>query len=502
MRENYILKVENICKSFSGVQVLKNVNFNLVKGEILGLVGENGAGKSTLMNIISGILSKDSGSIYLEGKDFNPSDPMMAKDRGIGFIQQELNLFSNLTVAENMFIDNFPKKGKIVKQINFNKIHKDTQKYINTLGMSFASNTTIENLSMGQRQMVEVGKALFRNAKIIIFDEPTTSLSTKEKDKLFKIIKELKMNGTTIIYISHLLEEIYYLCDRIVVLRDGEVKGKNLTKELTKGKVIKMMVGRELHKLFPYVDKSIGDVLFEAKGILNDKVKDINLFMREGEIVGLFGIMGAGRTELAKALFGIDEIESGEIYFQGREINPITPINCIKNGMAYITENRRYEGLFMTKSIKDNLVSVYLDRLVDNKLKIINKKREEKIVEKIINNLNIITYNENVQYAQSLSGGNQQKVVLGKWLILEPKVFILDEPTRGVDVGAKYEIYNIINNMAKNKAIILFISSEMEELMGTCDRILVMRQGELVNEFGKKDYVQEAILRAAIGERV
>lgn len=263
-----------------------------------------------------------------------------------------------------------------------------------------------------------------------------------------------------------------------------------------------MMVGRELNKLFPYIDKNIGDVLFEAKGILNDKVKDINLSMREGEIIGLCGIMGAGRTELAKALFGVDKIKSGEIFFQGRKINPITPINCIQNEMAYITENRRYEGLFMPKSVKDNLVCVYLGRLVDNMLKIINEKREEEIAEKIVNNLNIITYNKNTQCARNLSGGNQQKVVLGKWLILEPKVIILDEPTRGVDVGAKYEIYNVINNMAKNKATILFISSEMEELMGLCDRILVMRQGELVKEFEKKDYEQEAILRAAIGERV
>lgn len=501
MIEDCILKVENICKSFSGVQVLKNINFDLGKGEILGLVGENGAGKSTLMNIISGILSKDNGSIYLEGKDFEPSDPMMAKDRGIAFIQQELNLFSNLSVAENMFIDNFPQKG-IVKQINFNKMYKDTQKYINILGMSFTGDTIIENLSMGQRQMVEVGKALIRNAKVIIFDEPTTSLSTKEKKILFKLIKELEINGATIIYISHILEDVFYLCDRIVVLRDGEVTGKNLTKELTKEKVIKMMVGRELNKLFPYIDKNIGDVLFEAKGILNDKVKDINLSMREGEIIGLCGIMGAGRTELAKALFGVDKIKSGEIFFKGRKINPITPINCIQNEMAYITENRRYEGLFMPKSVKDNLVCVYLDRLVDNMLKIINKKREEEIAEKIINNLNIITYNKNTQCARNLSGGNQQRVVLGKWLILEPKVIILDEPTRGVDVGAKYEIYNIINNMAKNKATILFISSEMEELMGLCDRILVMRQGKLVKEFEKKDYEQEAILRAAIGERV
>jgi ribose transport system ATP-binding protein len=495
---NYILNLQNISKSFSGVKVLKSVSLSMKEGEILGLVGQNGAGKSTLMNIIGGVLKKDEGTIYLHEKEYDPADPLMAEKRGIAFIHQELNLFPNLTIAENMFIDGFPKKG-FLRTIDYKKANSIVKNCIESLGMELKPEMKVHNLSMGQRQMIEIAKAVNKQSEIIIFDEPTTSLSIKEKENLFRVIRDLQNKGKSVIYISHILEDVFELCDRLAVMRDGQVVGEDDTDKLSRMQLIKMMVGRDLDQIFPTIEKVIGNTIFEAKGICSgEKVHNVDFTLKEGEIVGIFGIMGAGRTELAKAVFGVEEIESGEIRYNGERIYPVTPINCIKHGIAFITEDRRYEGLLMPKPVNDNLVCTFLDRLASNIYKIVDKKKENEAALKSIKDLNIKTHNKNTQPVKSLSGGNQQKVVLGKWLMLEPRVIIFDEPTRGVDVGAKYEIYSIINNMAKNKTAVLIISSEMEELIGVCDRVITMRKGEITGEFNKDKFEQEKILKAAL----
>ena len=496
MSQQIMLQMTDIKKGFYGAQVLHGINLELRKGEILGLVGENGAGKSTLMNILGGVLPKDSGNIQLDGNDYEPSTPKMAQKSGIAFIHQELNLFSNLSVAENMFIDELP-TGSFYS-VKYKEMKATTQQFIDKFELQATPNTNVGALPMGTRQMLEIAKALHKNAKIIIFDEPTTSLSKREKDKLFQIINQLKENGVSIIYISHILEDIFYICDRISVVRDGYIIGTDDTANMDKGKVIKMMVGRELNQVYPYVEKQVGEVVFQAKGVTQGKaVKDISIELRAGEIVGLYGLMGAGRTEFVRTLFGVDKMSEGEVIFNNKKINKLSPANCINSGIAFITEDRRQEGLLMPKPVRENLVLAKLDEIL-KRFGVINTKKENEEASHAIENLKIKVYDKNTQLAKNLSGGNQQKVVIGKWVMKSPKLFILDEPTRGVDVGAKYEIYSIINNMAQKGVSTLFISSEMEELMGICDRILVMCDGKITADIPKAEYEPERIISAAI----
>lgn len=336
-----------------------------------------------------------------------------------------------------------------------------------------------------------------QDAKIIVLDEPTTSLSNKEKEKLFGIMHLLQEKGKSMIFISHILEDVFEHCEEIAVLRDGEIISQKKASETTNAEVIKQMVGRELNNIYPTVEKEIGEVAFVAKDICQEgRFENLGLEIREGEILGLFGLMGAGRTEFLRCLFGVDPISEGHISYKGQEIAPITPINCIKNGMAFITENRREEGLMMPKTIKENVVMASLDDICDKSF--INRQKESEHTDKIVKELRVKTFDPSKQAVINLSGGNQQKVVFGKWVLKEPKIFFLDEPTRGVDVGAKYEIYSIINDLAKNKSSILIVSSEMEELMGMCDRILVMSHNKITGELEKGEYSQEGIMKAAI----
>lgn len=496
MSQQEILKMIDIKKGFFGAQVLHGINLDLRKGEILGLVGENGAGKSTLMNILGGVIPYDSGEMWMDGNQYVPLSPKMAQKAGIAFIHQELNLFSNLTVAENMFIDELPTGG--LCSVKYKDMRKKAQEFIERFELQASPNTKVETLPMGTRQMLEIAKALMLSAKVMIFDEPTTSLSHREKDKLFSIINQLKENGVSIIYISHILEDVFYLCDRISVLRDGHIIGTEDKTALDKQKVIKMMVGRELSQVYPYVEKQVGGVVYEAKGIKQGKaVKDVSFELKAGEIVGMFGLMGAGRTELVRTLFGVDKMDEGEVIFNGRKILKLTPQSCIKNGIAFVTEDRRQEGLLMPKPVKDNLVVVKLEQMLKG-AGVVNRKSENDEADKSIEDLKIKVHDKNIQMAKNLSGGNQQKVVIGKWIMRSPKLFIMDEPTRGVDVGAKYEIYSIINKMAQNGSTILFVSSEMEELMGICDRILVMCDGSITADIPRGQYSPEAIISSAI----
>jgi ABC-type sugar transport system ATPase subunit len=450
------------------------------------------------MNILGGVVKKDSGSIVFEGKPFDPKTPSDARKAGIAFIHQELNLFTNLSVKENMYIEDFP-KGKVLNTLDYKYMKSKSKEVLNSIGEDINVDVTVGSLNMGHRQMIEIAKALTREVKIIIFDEPTTSLSIKEKEKLFKTIKELSEKGVSVIYISHVIEDIFELCQEIAVLRDGKLIGQYPAEEVDKDKIISMMVGRELTKLFPYEERPIGDVVYKVDNLNQEgRLKEINIELREGEIVGLFGLMGAGRSEFARAIFGIDAFNSGEVFIKGQNIKDPDPGSCINEGICFITENRREEGLLMDKSVHDNLLLVTI-KDITKRFSVVDKKRGDENSDKVIEEVKIKTFDKHRQIVRNLSGGNQQKVVIGKWLLAEPKVFILDEPTRGIDVGAKYEIYQYINNLAKNKSTILFISSEMEELMGVCDKIVVMSDGQISGEISRDEFDQEVLLKLAMG---
>lgn len=496
MNEN-ILELKGITKSFATVKVLKDITFSLKKGEILGLVGENGAGKSTLMNVLGGIYQRDGGEIFLEGKSFEPVNPKVSSDAGIAFVQQELNLFTNLTVMENLFITEM-KRGKF-GSINKKEMKKIVCEKMDELGdTGISPGDIIGDLSMGQRQMVEITKSIMKDSRIIIFDEPTTSLSNKEKDKLFEIMHRMQAQGKSIIFISHILEDVFEHTDEIAVLRDGEIISQRKTKELDTNTVIREMVGRELTNIYPICQKEIKEVAFEVKNVCQSgRFQNVNLNIKEGEIVGMFGLMGAGRTELLRCIFGLDPMDEGELYYKGEKIAPVNPQNCIRNGMAFITENRREEGLLIPKSLKENIVLSSLSEHKKN-LMFMDAAQERENTEKMVQSLNVKTFDPNKQTAGTLSGGNQQKIVFAKWVLREPKIFLLDEPTRGVDVGAKYEIYTIIQDLAKKNSCVLMVSSEIEELMGVCDRILVMSNNRITGELKKEEYVPEDIMKFAV----
>jgi len=495
--DEYALEVSNLCKNFDTVKVLKNVTFKLKKGEVLGLVGENGAGKSTIMNLLGGVYPITSGEIKLFGARYTPRNPKEAMKSGIAFIHQELNLFTNLSIAENLFIDGFLIKY-LISQTAANTRAKAL---LERFDLNVNPSTLVENLTMGMRQMVEIAKAVSKDARVIFFDEPTTSLSNTEKETLFRIIRELAGNGISMIYISHALEDVISLCDSIVVLRDGETIGEQLdSKNVTKEELIKKMVGREMGTLYPYIDKNIGGEALGVRGLNSGKIlRDISIRINKGEIAGLYGLMGAGRSELARAIYGVDKYDSGEIMFEGKPIVKSSPMKWVASGFAFITENRRDEGLLLPKSVQENVSLVNLPNF-KGRIGRLNKKLENKTVDGIITELKIKTFDKKRQIARLLSGGNQQKVVIGKWLLANPKVFIVDEPTKGVDVGAKYEIYTQINNLAAAGSAILVISSEMEELMGICDRIYVMSKGKITAEFSREDFSQEKLLESSINE--
>lgn len=492
----YILELQDIRKGFFGVEVLHGVNLQFKAGEVYGLVGENGAGKSTLMNIIGGVFSADGGKMLLNGNEYLPQTPRDAKSARIAFIHQELNLFSNLTVAENLFIDELPKTRAGI--VDYHYMRTQAGKRLKELGLEISPRAMVSDLPMGVRQTVEIAKALLMDARIILFDEPTTSLSQKEKEYLFDTIRSLRERGVAIVYISHILEDVFELCDEVAVLRDGAIIGKRIKSELDKDDIVSMMVGRKLENAYPSINKNIGEVMFTVRNIVSPPiVRDCSFELRHGEILGIFGLMGAGRTELVRALFGLDPIKGGEIFMNGKKIRKPDPKTCIEEGMAFISEDRRGDGLLMPKPVEDNLILVKLDDIV-GRLGKISKKKVDELTDAAIEELHIKVSDKHLQLATNLSGGNQQKVVVGKWLMKTPKMLIMDEPTRGVDVGAKYEIYSLILELAKNGSGILCISSEMEELIGICDRILIMSNGRFTGEVEKHEFDQKRIMQYAL----
>jgi ribose transport system ATP-binding protein len=498
-----LLHVDNVSKSFSGVSVLRHVSLSLRGGEVLGLIGENGAGKSTLMNILAGVVSRDSGRMRLADEDYTPRNPADALQKGIAFVHQELNLFANLTIAENLFLSNLPRKRLAgIPLIDNAQLRAKARALLETVALPLSPNTLLERLSQGERQLVEIAKALSVKAKVIIFDEPTTSLTARESERLFSMIERLRLEGIGIIYISHVLKDVFRLCSNLVILRDGEMTDSGPIGGFTPEGAISKMVGRNIGQLYPPRQNCpTSELLLEVRHLSQPGfLEDVNFGLHAGEIVGLAGLMGSGRSELARTLFGLEESHSGEILLKGNRLPVSSPMQSIESGLAFLTEDRREEGLLMELSLADNLGLVVLPSFTRSWMKLLDFKRLHREVEHIAEAVRLSTSTPAHLPVRNLSGGNQQKVVLGKWLLKGPSVFFLDEPTRGIDVGARFEIYKIINSLAEQGAALLIISSEIEELIGLCDRILVMRRGQLAGSFGREKFNREAILKAALPE--
>ncbi|MDO5345960.1 MAG: sugar ABC transporter ATP-binding protein [Lachnospiraceae bacterium] len=488
-----IVSMNNISKSFPGVKALDNVHFELRSGEVMALLGENGAGKSTLMKILSGVYTRDEGSLQIFGEEYGDLTPKQAQQAGVAIIHQELNMCRHLSVAENMFLGR-EIRGKFA--LNNDKMEAEAKRILDDLKIDIDPKQTVGDLPVSKQQMVEIAKALSINARVLIMDEPTSALTAREIDDLFRIIRKLKSEGKGIVYISHRLEELSHIVDRVTIMRDGQYITDGNFSDFTMDQIIANMVGREIKEKFPRVECKRGKKVFEIKNLNAGKmVKDINFSVYEGEIVGFAGLMGAGRTETTRAIFGVDPKESGEIYVDGKAVKINCPMDAIKSGVVLAPEDRKKDGLCTKLSIRQNLALPNLD-WVCNKLGVISSGKEEKLCEKAVQDLKIKTPNVEVD-AGNLSGGNQQKVVVGKWLARDSRVVIFDEPTRGIDVGAKVEIYNLMNELKKQGIAVMFVSSEMPEVMGIADRIIVMCDGRITGEVMAKDTTQSEILTLA-----
>jgi len=499
MMAEQTLRFENICKSFFGVPVLDDVSFALPRQHILGLIGENGAGKTTLMNILGGVLPAEQGKMLLKGEVYAPANPADATAAGVAFIHQELNLFTNLSVGDNVFIDSFPRMAGL-GLIDKRRIKRQTCEILQSVELDLSPDTLVEKLSPGERQLVEIAKALGAGAELVIFDEPTTSLTARETRRLFSLIKTLRCHGKSIIYISHNLGDVLQLADDIVILRDGKVVGRGAKETFTVEKMIARMVGRDISQMYPPRSTRPSErAVLEVDGLSQSGiVKDISFVLHESEVLGLFGLMGSGRTELARILFGLDPFEDGQILVNGVARDVIAPADSVERGMAFVTEDRHEEGLLLEASVLDNVALVSLPSYAGSyPPRFVHNKRIRGAAQRAADAMRVKAGALQQQLVKNLSGGNQQKVVISKWLMAEPSLFIMDEPTRGIDVGAKYEMYNIINELAARGTGVLFISSELEELIGNCDRMLVMSNGEIQGRFARSEFDEQAILHAA-----
>lgn len=494
-----MLSLNQISKSFGPVEVLKGISLQLVKGKVLGLVGENGAGKSTLMNIMAGIHQPSGGHMLMEGVPFEPQNAGDSLSQGIAFIHQELNLFRNLTVSENLFINSFPRKRiagcSVIDRVKAKEL---TKELLVRVGLEVDPSTVVGNLSTAQQQLVEIAKALAGNPRIIIFDEPTTALSRHESESLFELITELKSQDIAMVYISHNLDDILQLSDHIAVLRDGALISTGEKGDYSIGKMIKEMVGRDLDSFFPDKESTpVDQIVLEVNDLKSDVVNTVSFKVQQKEILGFYGLVGAGRSEMAKALMGLDPVKSGSINWKGSNHQKWTPRGWIKQGVVMLTEDRREEGLLVSKSIRKNIqLASYPD--FTNNFNLIKYDKINREAATFAETTRIKFNNLDTQEVGTLSGGNQQKVVLSKWLMTNPQLLILDEPTKGIDIGAKQEIYSMINKLVDQGASTIMISSEIEELIGMCDRILVMNSGRITAEFDRQHFDKNAILEAAL----
>ena len=489
-----ILTMKGIDKSFPGVHALKEVDFDMRKGEVHALMGENGAGKSTLMKVLTGIYSKDSGTITFEGQEVNFTTPKEAQDIGISIVHQELNMMNHLTVAQNIFIGREKMNGKL---INDKKMNEEAAKLFERLNININPAEKMGNLTVGKQQMCEIAKAISRDAKVIIFDEPSAALTEAEIDELFKIIRDLREKNLGIIYISHRMDEIKVITDRVTVMRDGEYVGTLITEKCTKDDIINMMVGRVIYE-DPKEKSNVPDdapVVLSVKNLNAGKmVKDVSFDLRKGEILGFSGLMGAGRTERARAIFGADKIDSGEIFVNGEKVVIKSPQDAVNAGIGYLSEDRKRYGIIVEKTVAENTTMASLDNFANGLF--IDKAKEKEAAVEYVEKLKTKTPTVDTKVV-SLSGGNQQKVVIAKWLVRDCDILIFDEPTRGIDVGAKSEIYHLMNELVAQGKSIIMISSELTEVLRMSDRIVVMCEGRKTGELSIEEASQEAIMRAA-----
>ena len=489
-----LLEMRGIAKRFGNFYALQDVNLDIYRGEIHALMGENGAGKSTLMKILAGAYIASAGEINIDGLPFPISSPKDAIRAGITLIYQEIHLSPNLTVAENIFLG---REIKTLLGLNRKKMEQEAQEVLNRLGAQFTAAQKVSSLTIAEQQQVEIARALHRNSRILVMDEPTAALSARETEKLFALIKRLRDEGLAIIYISHRMAEIYELADRVSVLRDGKYVGSLLREEINSNTLVQMMVGRPLTDLFNKEQVDIGEEVLRVENLSDGKkVHQANLSVRAGEIVGLSGLVGAGRSELAHLLFGVTQPTEGKMYLNGGEISFSSPRDAIAHHVALLPENRKEEGLFLDMNVFKNITMATLER--DATLMVIDQNKGKQETEQAIKGLKIRVPNANVEVS-GLSGGNQQKVLLSRWMAIHPKLFILAEPTRGVDVGAKSEIYRMMIEMAKKGVAILMISSELPEIVGMSDRVYVMREGHIVGEVSSQQINQENIMSLAFG---
>lgn len=489
------IEMRGIDKLFGSNQVLKQAGFTLESGEVHALMGENGAGKSTLMKILTGVYTKDAGTVLVDGKEVNYKNPQEAEKAGIVFIYQELNVMFDLTVEENLFMGKeiHGKFGICDKKA----MQKKAQEALNILGVNISPKTVMAELSVGQQQMVEICKALMADAKVIIMDEPTAALTQSETVALFKVIESLRKKGVSMVYISLRMEEIFELCDRITVLRDGSYIGVKNIPETNMNEIVKMMIGREIGERYPSRNVKIGKEVLKVKELTRKGTfHDVNFSVRAGEVLGVSGLMGAGRTEIMQAIFGNLSYESGTIEIDGKEVKISNPRQAMEHGIGFITEDRKTEGLMLDKSIRENISLCNLRRI--SKSSVISREAEKNMVAEAIKDLHIKCFGS-YHECNNLSGGNQQKVVLAKWILTNPKILILDEPTRGVDIGAKKEIYSIINKLAAQGVAIIMVSSELPEVLGMSDNIMVVREGEVRGIISYEEANQERVMTLATG---
>jgi ABC-type sugar transport system ATPase subunit len=490
-----ILELKNITKRFTNTLALNNVNYNLKPGEIHAIIGENGAGKSTLIKIMTGYHKADVGDIFLKGEKIIFSDTKSSYEHGIAAIYQEASLFSGLTVAENIFMGHY-KVNPITKAIKWSSIYKETIGLTKSLGINLDPKALLKSLGFAEKQLVEIIKALSQDIEILIMDEPTSALTSEETSYLFKIIKNLKAQSVGIVFISHKIEEVMEIADRVTVLRDGKLVGTCEKKDLNEEKLISMMVGRELGDLFPKSETKIEDTVLEIKNLSRaGEFNNISFNLKKGEIVGLAGLVGAGRTELAKSIFGVTKLEGGEILINGKRVNINNPRKALELGIAYLSESRGEYGLVLQMDIAKNITLPILRKV--SKFGLLNQKEEDKIAYNYYRLLNIRAYGLR-QRVGDLSGGNQQKVAIAKWLGTHAKILILDEPTRGVDISTKVTVHQLMDSLAKDGLAILMISSELPEIIGMSDRVLVMHEGVLTKELSRFECSQEGILKSAI----
>jgi len=488
--QQIILSICNVSKSFPGVKALDNVSINIKRGSIHGIVGENGAGKSTLMKILSGVYKKDSGTIIFDGEEIKDITPAESMKKGLSIIYQELNLVKTMSVGENIFL------GRFKEMKGMRGTHERARALLDSIGCNINTYKLVSELSVSERQMIEIAKALSFDSKLIIMDEPSSSLTTEEMRKLIKIIHQLKEKGITIIYISHKLDEIFQLCDIVTIMRDGQVIDTRPIEELTRSDMISMMVGRTIENEYPERPNCVGETILEVRSINTKKLRNISFKLRKGEILGLVGLVGAGRTEIVRAIFGADKVKNHEILIDGKPVKIRKPSDAIKHGIGFVSEDRKLDGLVLPFTVETNITMACLESIT--RYGFLNETMEKNIAQKQVDALNIKTPSLKTR-VENLSGGNQQKCIVGRWLEIKPRILILDEPTRGIDVGAKYEIYLLMKRIVEDGGSIILISSELPEVLNMSNRVLTICDGRITGEFDPKKVSADEIMASAIG---